>query len=87
METINNTSLTLREITSSQRLFTARNNWRCRNIVVYAHPRNPYRVISVGVSFDQRLTVICDESRDQWGVQLAKIAGCNPKIIHHFVLE
>ena len=49
--------------------------WRERNITLLEHPLDPGKVISVGVTFDGRMTVIAEEPRTAWATALAYIAS------------
>jgi len=72
--TIHNSTLyTPEQIAAQPVLFTVKNNWRQRNITVHEHPALPESVISVGVNFDGKMTVIADETREQWARQIAEV--------------
>lgn len=70
MKTQNNTSFPVQEIEKFPVLGKTVNKWRQRNITLYAHPSNPDRLISVGITFDGTRTIICDEEKKQWTVAL-----------------
>ena len=70
----NNTDLSPADIAALPVIGKTVNNWRQRNITLHAHPTDPTRLVSVGVTFDGAVTVVCDESRDEWRVALDYIA-------------
>lgn len=43
-----------------------RNEWRRRNAVIYQHPNDAEKIVSVGESFDRSVIVICEESKKDW---------------------
>jgi hypothetical protein len=78
----NNTGLPLETIEALPVLFTVKNFWRERDIRVYRHPHKPGKLISVGVSFDQLTTTVCEETEDQWQHELDELQWRQ-----HFVQE
>lgn len=73
-KTFNNTSLTEDQIIQLKLIGRTVNNWRGRNINLLEHPSDPDRVISVGITFDGLMTVICDDERQAWATALDYIA-------------
>jgi hypothetical protein len=66
----NNTAFTPAVLATLPVIGTAVNKWRGRNITLYGHPSDASRLVSVGVTFDGTMTVIADESRDEWATAL-----------------
>lgn len=78
----NHTPFTIAEITAMPLMFTVQNNWRQRNVTVYEHPSDAGKVVSVGISFDQRMVVIAEETREEWARQIEELPWQQ-----HFVLN
>jgi hypothetical protein len=68
MKIINRTSLTIEEIERFPQLKIIRNEWRRRTVYVYQAPHDPLKVFSIGISFGQTETIVCEEyvSDYQW---------------------
>ena len=49
-------------------------SWRQRNISLYQHPEMADQVVSVGVTFDQAMTVLSVEPKSAWVTALAYAA-------------
>ncbi len=62
----NPTGFPLETLEKSLTLFTVKNNWRMRDVIVHPHPTDKQRVISIGYSFDKKTVTVADESRDDW---------------------
>ena len=62
----NNTLYPLDAIEQLVVLGTTVSKWRGRTVTLYQHPANEDGVISVGVTFDKKLTVIADEPKTGW---------------------
>lgn len=63
----NHTPFTVAQILALPTMFTVKSYWRQRNVTVYEHPSDADKVVSVGISFDQRTVVIAEETREEWG--------------------
>lgn len=74
MQIHNNTTLSMEEIVQLPLIGATVNKWRQRNITLLALPTNPDRLISVGVTFDGKTTIICEEPRCDWATALDYIA-------------
>ena len=66
MEIANKTKWSLAEIAAMPVLGTTVSNWRQRDITLHQHPNDADSVISVGITFDQRLTVVAEETKEMW---------------------
>ena len=66
----NNTPFTVAAIEALPILGMTVNKWRGRNVMLYKHPAKPDYVVSVGVTFDNRMTVICEEPASDLRVAL-----------------
>lgn len=73
-EAHNNTAFSLEQLEALPILGTTINNWRQRHITLRQHPTDPSRLISVGVTFNGRMTVYADELRSEWATALDYIA-------------
>jgi len=62
----NNTQFTLEQIQQFPVLGTTVNKWRERNITLHQHPHDENMVVSVGVTFDRNMTVISEETKQDW---------------------
>ena len=74
MKTHNNTIYTESEIGAMPELGQTRSNWRQRHVVLRQSPRAGH-VVSVGVTFDQTMRVISEESVDMWRTALEYAAN------------
>lgn len=70
MKTYNNTTFTEEQIGGFLVLGHSVSKWRQRNNTLYQHPTDAERIISVGVTFDGSMKVICDDDRNAWGREL-----------------
>jgi hypothetical protein len=70
MKIYNNTDLSVEMVNSLERLGTTRNEWRGRNIRLLQHPNKPDHVISDGITFDNTMRVIAEESKSSWTTAL-----------------
>lgn len=70
MKVYNRTNLTIEEIAQLKVIMTVRSEWRQRNIRLLYHPTDMNRVISDGITFDQTIRVIADETFDDWKREL-----------------
>lgn len=66
----NNTEYSLEVIGTLTVIGTTVNNWMQRNIVLYNHPDDKGRVISVGTTFDNSMQVIADDESSVWSTAI-----------------
>ena len=65
------------EIPKTPPIGRLKNNWRRRHVLVYDHPDDPDKVISVGVPFDGGPDVVCEEPREAY----ARVIAAYPKTV------
>jgi hypothetical protein len=71
MKTYNHTVFTVKEIQTFPILKKVVSKWRNRFIDLRQHPLVPERIISVGITFDNSMTVICDDAKIDWHRELS----------------
>ena len=62
-EIINNTTFAEEQIKSHEKIGFFKNNWRQRNVSLYAHPDNDEVVITIGEDYDGAKTIIVAETK------------------------
>lgn len=70
----NNTPFTRQEIEQFVYLGFTKNNWRGRNVSLYQHPTEPDLLVSVGTTYDQRMTVLAVEPKSSFKIALGYAA-------------
>lgn len=73
MKVYNNTKYSNDEILSFPVIGYTASKWRQRNICLREHPEDPTRLISDGITFDESMRVIADESKEEWAIALEYI--------------
>jgi len=69
-EVHNRTKWTLEQLRDQELYFNVRNEWRMRNVEVRKHPELPdTRVVSIGITFDGKTIIVCDERREAWAYE------------------
>ena len=71
MQVYNRTKYSESDVNGFTEIKRGRNNWRGRNIRLYAHPEDDSRIVSDGITFDGSMRVIADETRADWARELS----------------
>lgn len=67
MKVINNTNFELTVIQKDfVKIATIENRWRERNVTIYKHPHDDFLVLTVGISFNNEITYVCEEPVDNY---------------------
>jgi hypothetical protein len=68
--THNHTPFSVNQIKSFQYLGRTVDKWRGRNVALYQHPSESDSVVTVGVTFDNSMTVVCVDKKTDWTTAL-----------------
>lgn len=69
----NKTGLPLETIEALPVLFTVKNNWRQRDVVVHRHPHKPGKLLTVGYWFDGSTVNACEEDDKDYARELEEL--------------
>lgn len=63
---MNSEGITLDDVINTPIIGLLRNNWRRRHVVVYNHPSDAAKVVSVGHPYDGGEPIVCVELRTEY---------------------